>query len=470
MKRVVLCGTHPAQYNGYSKVVYELSKGLVEHDDIELYIFGFQNFFKNETHKMERHLVKVKDVYDAYDHEEPKAKGFGEKIIKDYVSEVDPDIVIIYNDLVVITSLIKQLILIPNRRFKIVPYIDIVYKNEKNLMISNINNNIDGGIMFTEHWKTHITEQGLTKPLYVLEHGFNPDVFYPIPKKIARKFFNINEDEYVIVNLNRNQPRKRWDICLMAFIKFISKRIQEKIKLLIATNMNGGWDLFDIMISECRKNNITFEDLKKHLIIIQNPQQITDREINVLYNVGDIGINTCDGEGFGLCNFEQAGVGVPQIVPKLGGFQDYLNKSCALMINPKWTYYCDHSRDYVSGEAEVCEVNDFVEALEYYYTNEVTRQKHGMKCRGKILKEYKWMMLCDKLHEIITRFTKDTPPRKKADTDEVINTDTDIDIDSLIEHKLNGIYTDTDTNTTNEGQSHSHSDEDDEIIIIEGGA
>ena len=46
-----------------------------------------------------------------------------------------------------------------------------------------------------------------------------------------------------------------------------------------------------------------------------------------MYNVGDIGINTCDGEGFGLCNFEQAGVGVPQIVPKVGGFLDFMQKS-----------------------------------------------------------------------------------------------------------------------------------------------
>jgi len=29
------------------------------------------------------------------------------------------------------------------------------------------------------------------------------------------------------------------------------------------------------------------------------------------YIIADIGINTCDGEGFGLCNFEQAGIGIP---------------------------------------------------------------------------------------------------------------------------------------------------------------
>jgi len=31
---------------------------------------------------------------------------------------------------------------------------------------------------------------------------------------------------------------------------------------------------------------------------------LSDFDINVLYNVADLGINTADGEGFGLCNFE----------------------------------------------------------------------------------------------------------------------------------------------------------------------
>lgn len=32
---------------------------------------------------------------------------------------------------------------------------------------------------------------------------------------------------------------------------------------------------------------------------------MNDFDINVLYNVADVGINSADGEGFGLCNFEQ---------------------------------------------------------------------------------------------------------------------------------------------------------------------
>ena len=500
-RKVVLCGTHPNQFNGYSKVVYEISKELTKNDDIELYIFGFQNFYKKEDHERERSLPKVKEIYDAHANEEPKAKGFGEKLIIDYVNKVKPDIVIIYNDLVVITSLMNKLNEIPNRDFKLVTYIDIVYKNEKNNMIRHINENVDAAIMFTEHWKEVIIKQGFTKPMYILEHGFNPQTFYPIDKKVARKFFNISQDDFVIVNLNRNQPRKRWDICLMAFIKFISTHQNDNIKLLVATALNGGWDLVDIMISECRKYGMTLEDVKKHLIVIQNPQQISDRDVNILYNVGNIGINTCDGEGFGLCNFEQAGVGVPQIVPKLGGFLDFLSNDRSILIQPKWSYYTDHSRDFVSGEAEVCDVDDYVKAFEYYYKRKDLIETHGKKCREHIKNNYGWDTLSTKLYDAIQDICKDIPI--KESTEETggvpIESIDSIDIDELIEKKINKeavlekeepttnsvenvvqiledppeeeIKTSSFENALNSklNDDDDDDDDDDEIVIVEGG-
>lgn len=440
MRKVILCGTHPAQYNGYSKVVYELAKCLSRYKDIKLYIFGFQNFYDNNDHKRERSLPSNVDVFDVYANEEPKNKGFGEKLIVDYINKVEPHIVIIYNDLVVINSLIENIKTIENRTFKLIPYIDIVYKNEKNALIKNIDNICDGGIMFTKYWEDVIKYQGFTKPTYILEHGFNKDSFYPVPKKLCRKFFNIKEDDFIIVNLNRNQPRKRWDLCLMSFIKFISKRLEEPIRLLIATSMHGGWDLSDLIISECRKYNITIEDVKKHLIILQNPQQISDFDINVMYNVGDIGLNTCDGEGFGLCNFEQAGVGVPQIVPNIGGFKDFFTKGRnSICIDPKWTYYCDHSRDFVAGEAEICDIDDYVKAMEFYYTNRDVISNHGKAARENILTNYQWN---DKGHHLYTIIIKET------------------------QHLVVEEYMEEDVKIEDVNKNNEH---DDELVIIDGG-
>lgn len=430
MRKVVFAGTHPYQLNGYSRINYHLSKELSKYPDIKLYIFGFQNFYKNREHELERKLPDNVEIYDAHENENPKNKGFGENLIVDYLNKVDPDIVIIYNDLVIINTMLEKIKTMQNRRFKIVPYIDIVYKNEKNSLIKNIEMNVDAGIMFTKYWEDVIKYQGFSKPLYILEHAFDSKLFFPIPKKLSRKYFGLSEDEFIIVNLNRNQPRKRWDICMMSYVKFISKHLGENVKLMIATNIQGGWDLLDMILSECRKYKIDVEEFKKHLIVIQNPQQITDYDINVMYNVGDIGINTCDGEGFGLCNFEQGGVGVPQIIPNVGGFKDFFNKTNSIIVDPKWSYYCDHSRDFVAGEAEICDINDIVDALEMYYNNRDLIKEHGKKARETVLK-YKWEDKGKQLYDIIMECTKDIPENKIEN-----NVMENIDINKLIEsHK-----------------------------------
>jgi glycosyltransferase involved in cell wall biosynthesis len=425
MTRVIICGTHPSQYNGYSKVMFELCKELAAYPDIEIIVYGFQNYYDNPSHKRERQLPPNVEVYDAFANEDPKEKGFGDKQIEAFVRAKKPDVIVVYNDLIVLSTFLERLDRIQPRTFKIVPYIDLVYRNEKTGLINFINQRCDAAIMFTKYWESVIKSQGFAKPTYIMEHGFNRNNYYPVPQAVARSYFNVPDKDFVIVNLNRNQPRKRWDTCMMVFVKFIRNHLGEPIKLLIGTELTGAWDLVEIFICECRKYGLDPEEAKKHLIIIQNPQKVPDKEVNILYSVADVGINTCDGEGFGLCNFEQAAVGVPQIIPHIGGFRDFFDKDCAMCVPSKWSYYIDSSRDAVGGEAEICDVDDYVSALEQYYTDHELRKKHGETARKKILDNYKWPTMAARFRSIVKALTdvKDVnnntvqlPPKVAAQT------------------------------------------------------
>jgi glycosyltransferase involved in cell wall biosynthesis len=462
MRRVLFCGTHPEQFNGYSKVVFELCNELSKFEDIKIFIYGFQNFYKDIEHARERKLSENVEIYDAWLHEKPKNKGFGENEFLNYVKETSPDIVIIYNDLVVISTLMKLLNEIPERQFKIIPYIDLVYKNENNNILRAINDNCDGAIAFSHHWKNVLINEDFNKPLWVLEHGFNKSQYFPIPKIIARKYFEISPDSFIILNLNRNQPRKRWDHCLMAYIKFISNHLDDNIKLLVLTSLSGGWNLADIMKSEAKKYNLTLENIKRFFIFIENPQKLSDYDINIMYNVADIGFNTCDGEGFGLCNFEQAAVGVPQIIPHVGGFLDFFDENNSIPIKPKMSIHYDNSKDGVGGEAELCMCDDYVDALEKYYNNRELIQIHGENARNRIIQNYEWKKKAAHLKEIIQESTKDLFPEAEIDilsqineyitikdtiedtnidtikdTIEDTNIDTNIDIEKMIEERIN---------------------------------
>lgn len=458
-RNVLFCGTHPAQFNGYSKVMFELSNELSKFDDINLYIYGFQNYYDVKKHIEERSLTNV-TIHDAYLSEEPKNKGFGESNIIDYVNKISPDIVIVYNDLSVICTMLKKLSEIPDRKFKIVPYIDLVYKNQSNKLLKFIDDNSDAGIAFTEHWKQVLVDQVFKKPLWILEHGFNKKVYYPIPQKIARKYFSIDEKSFVIMNLNRNQPRKRWDNCIMAYIKFISTHLTENIKLLVLTAVTGAWDLSELITFEAKKYNLTLQDVKPFFTFVQNPQKLSDNDINIMYNVADIGWNTCDGEGFGLCNFEQAGVGIPQIIPHIGGFLDFFNESNSIPVKPTHHIYSDNTNNAVGGILELCSIDDYVNALERYYSDRELILQHGKQARSDVTK-YEWKQKAEHLRKIIIESTQDLFPvesnimeemndliNKKDDevteVTEVTQVEDDInkmgshdDVDDLIQKKIN---------------------------------
>jgi glycosyltransferase involved in cell wall biosynthesis len=397
--RVLFFATNVRQYNGYSYAIYELACELSKKQDIELTLYGFQNFYNNAMHT--RELPTNIYEYDAFANENPRQQGFGFDQVSEFVTMNQPDICIIYNDMVVVTNIINQLYKVPNKNFKIIVYIDQVYLHQKKDYIRFLNEKADFILAFTPYWEECIKAQGISLPTDYLQHGFNPMIHYPFPKELARRYYNVKVDDFIILNLNRNQPRKRWDVCLQAFAEVVARHNDKPVKLLIATSVDGAWSLIEVFERELKKRGLTIEDGMKHLILIDNPQQLTDEDVNILYNLADIGINTCDGEGFGLCNFQQAAIGIPQVVPFIGGFRDFFNKDNAFIIKPVINLYIDNSRDGVGGESEICNYRDFVDAIDEYINNPELLTKHGQNARGHLLNHYKWSYLGDKLHSII---------------------------------------------------------------------
>jgi glycosyltransferase involved in cell wall biosynthesis len=77
-----------------------------------------------------------------------------------------------------------------------------------------------------------------------------------------------------------------------------------------------GWDIVPLFDREMKKNGI--ESAKRLALTSENINYMDappDDMLNLIYNSCDVGINTADGEGWGLIPFEHASCRKPQIVP-----------------------------------------------------------------------------------------------------------------------------------------------------------
>jgi len=138
-------------------------------------------------------------------------------------------------------------------------------------------------------------------------------------------------------------------------------------------------------------------------LILTKPQQYSDLEINLLYNICDIGINCCNGEGFGLIPFEHSAIGKPNIVSNVGPISDIFDDNSAIIINPKACNYIPHWTHKLSGLQEYCDYNDFADAIERYYNNKELRELHGENARKNILNNYKWTTIIEDFHNYLIK-------------------------------------------------------------------
>jgi D-inositol-3-phosphate glycosyltransferase len=403
--RVLLVSTHLSQTTGYSKVTFNLLRLLGVRKDLEIINYGFQNFNAVEGKKRLEKIPNSVIIYDAGKAEIPFQQGFGFAQFREFFRLTRPDVVIIFNDATVVTTFLVELKKDPNicpPDLKVITYLDQVYPHQRLDLLEIIHKCSDQIITFTEYWKQELLKQGVTKPVTTLCHGFDEDVFRILPQAPKQ-----DPKQMVVLNLNRNQPRKRLDIAVIAMAIVFKKKPDANIRFVFATDIkNGAWNVADIFAAELLKY-FPPEQAKsylKRLLTVPNPQKLTDKQINQLYNECDIGLNTACGEGVGLCNMEHAGLGKPQVVNTVGGLTEFLGKECSILIQPKYSLFVDQQSEAMGGEMRIVDPEEVADAILKYYDDPELRTKHGRRARERVSK-YRWEEIADEMYKVITAMT-----------------------------------------------------------------
>jgi len=340
--RFVLVSTHVDQTTGYSKVAYNLLKQLTKlAPAVKTYHFGFQRHPKREfVRKVPTGIV----AYDAAANEDPKEEGFGFNKIHEYLEMVNPDIVMIYNDPLIIHRFIEAMKFKKGETpYKLWLYVDQVYEGIAPPLIETMNKNADRIYCFTQSWEDVYRKYGPAADLSILEHAVDSSVFSKVTPSVRnsiRARMNMSSDSVLFLNVNRNSFRKRLDLAIMGFVRLLKQDTTKPYYMLFVTsiNVNQGayYDVARIYNTELIANGLSVEELGKRMIIVDtgdmNNKALSDDTINELYNACDIGINTSDGEGFGLCQIEHLYTGAPQVVTDIGTYRSFLDTSVAEFI------------------------------------------------------------------------------------------------------------------------------------------
>ena len=166
----------------------------------------------------------------------------------------------------------------------------------------------------------------------MIAHGVDTEKFYPLcadkegvpgpegrQKAITALYGNDPEfrDAFIVLNANRNQPRKRIDITIKGFALFAENK-PANVKLHLHMGVEDmGWNVIR-MAKRC--------GIFERLILTANDNNIPSvpvRQLNEIYNAAAVGINTSVGEGWGLVNFEHAATVLPRWSPVIRDAGNY---------------------------------------------------------------------------------------------------------------------------------------------------
>jgi glycosyltransferase involved in cell wall biosynthesis len=347
--RFVLVSTHVDQTTGYSKVVYNLLGQLATlAPDVKTYHFGFQ---RHPTRASIRSVPKNVIAYDAAANEDPKEEGFGFNKIHEYLEMVNPDIVMIYNDPLIIHRFIESMKFDKEKSsYKLWVYVDQVYEGIAPPLIETITKNASRVYCFTKYWADIYSKYAPFPDVRVLENAVDTTLFSKLStsnRLAIRTNMGLSPEAVLFVNANRNSQRKRHDLAVMGFVDLIARNPSKPYHYIVVTGLNGQqgayYDISRIYAEELRRQGLNPEDFAKRLMLVDtSAKAVPDSAINEIYNAADIGVNTSDGEGFGLCQIEHLYTGSPQIVTDIGTYRSFMDDTVCGFVKPT-------DRTYFSG-------------------------------------------------------------------------------------------------------------------------
>jgi len=194
-----------------------------------------------------------------------------------------------------------------------------------------------------------------TPPIHIVPHGIDRAAFFPLHADAMRARADARaalfgdrhalHHAFLVLNANRNQPRKRVDLTLHAFRRFLDLVPDADAKLYLHMGLRDrGVRLLPLAAELGIEDRLLLTGFT-----LRHPAT-TDAHLNLIYNACDVGLNTADAEGWGLVAFEHAAARKPQLVPAHTGCGELWRDAGCLIPAAR---YRDHALDRDAFEVDI---------------------------------------------------------------------------------------------------------------------
>lgn len=240
---------------------------------------------------------------------------YGREQLPRLLDEVRPDVVLLHHDLYLYSVLEEALTAYRTTRpgVSVVVYCPVEWETTPHGNVRTLAGS-DVVVTYTEFGARTVRAAFAGRPdapdVTVIGHGNDPSSFRPVPGTRRTLFADRPEldDAFVVLNANRNVPRKRIDLTLAAFAEFAAGKDDAYLLLHMGMRDNGiDVRAFAGELGIGGKILLTHEE--------DAPPRVPDETLNLVYNAADIGLNTATGEGWGLVAFEHGATGAAQVMP-----------------------------------------------------------------------------------------------------------------------------------------------------------
>lgn len=400
--RILFFATYPTQPTGYARIGNIIANSLATTGH-EVHYLGISNFPNSAIDRDIHPFIQLVDALAV--RKESSTEMYGVDVICAQIKQIQPDVVLLYNDVIVLNRILAEFITTGiEKNFKLCIYLDLVYEYQRLQYFSNIQAWADLILVFSDCWKKNLVDMGmLHEKIAILPHGFDADVFQPMETAVAKQIMGFAADDFLILNTNRNAYRKAHDITIDAFVKFVkNQNYNPKLKLFLnmLADSPQGYNLLELIKVVCLKNAADYQKLiLNHIFVRPANSYLSEEKLNALYNAADVGVNTCLGEGFGLCNLEHACIGKPQVISRVSGLADIFQPAYATLITPKINLYLSTLAEEHQGYMQICDAADFAAAFEMYYADPTLAATHGLLAQKTLTKKYEWMHILQLLNQ-----------------------------------------------------------------------